>query len=391
MALLVQLVLTFPEGRPWSRAARARDRRRLPATLGGQLVGAFVFPTRATCSRCVAPDRGRRRRPGAGILGCRRRARRARPRRCGACSFCADRRTARAGAAAGRRGAHCPRRSCSCCVGRAVELAGRRYASRRSAAPSRCSSRSGSSPGSSGRGCAGRRRPTSSSSCEPRGRPACASASRGSSATRHSTLPIASTTAATSTPRARPLELPQGPDRAVTLVTARGEEVAALVHDRRCSTSRRSSSPSARRPGSCSRTSVWRPRCARSSPRCGHRAPGSSPRPTPSGGGSSATSTTGPSSGSSRSRSRSDSRPPRRRGGRPTCWLRAQDEVEEAIAELRELARGIHPTLLREEGLEAAVDALARRTPLPVAVEGSVGERLPDAVELAAYFLVSEA
>jgi signal transduction histidine kinase len=69
----------------------------------------------------------------------------------------------------------------------------------------------------------------------------------------------------------------------------------------------------------------------------------------------------------------------------------AQDEVEEAIAELRELARGIHPTLLREEGLETAVEALARRTPLPVTVEGSVGNRLPDAVELAAYFLISEA
>src|SRR5205823_2649115 len=70
---------------------------------------------------------------------------------------------------------------------------------------------------------------------------------------------------------------------------------------------------------------------------------------------------------------------------------RAQDEVEAAIAELRELARGIHPTLLREEGLEAAVEALARRTPLPVTVEGSVPDRLPAAVELAAYFLVSEA
>ena len=43
---------------------------------------------------------------------------------------------------------------------------------------------------------------------------------------------------------------------------------------------------------------------------------------------------------------------------------RAQDEVEQAIAELRELARGIHPMLLRDEGLEAAVEALARRTPL---------------------------
>ena len=70
---------------------------------------------------------------------------------------------------------------------------------------------------------------------------------------------------------------------------------------------------------------------------------------------------------------------------------RAQEQVEEAIVELRELARGIHPTLLREEGLVAAVEALARRTPLPVTVEGSAGDRLPDPVELAAYFLVSEA
>ena len=70
---------------------------------------------------------------------------------------------------------------------------------------------------------------------------------------------------------------------------------------------------------------------------------------------------------------------------------RAQDEVEQAIAELRELARGIHPTLLREEGLQAAVEALARRAPLPVTVQGTLTDRLPDPAELAAYFLVSEA
>jgi signal transduction histidine kinase len=70
---------------------------------------------------------------------------------------------------------------------------------------------------------------------------------------------------------------------------------------------------------------------------------------------------------------------------------RAQDEVEQAIAELRELARGIHPTLLRDEGLQAAVEALARRAPLPVTVESTVADRLPDPVELAAYFVVSEA
>ena len=77
--------------------------------------------------------------------------------------------------------------------------------------------------------------------------------------------------------------------------------------------------------------------------------------------------------------------------GTAGALVRAQDEVEQAIAELRELARGIHPTLLRDEGLQAAVEALARRVPLPVSVNGAVQERLPDPVELAAYFVVSEA
>jgi signal transduction histidine kinase len=70
---------------------------------------------------------------------------------------------------------------------------------------------------------------------------------------------------------------------------------------------------------------------------------------------------------------------------------RAQDDVEEALIELRELARGIHPALLRDEGLEAAVGALARRAPLPVTVNGTVRGRLSDPIELAAYFVVSEA
>ena len=70
---------------------------------------------------------------------------------------------------------------------------------------------------------------------------------------------------------------------------------------------------------------------------------------------------------------------------------RAQDEVEQAIAELRELARGIHPTLLRDGGLTVAVEALARRAPLPVRVQSGVRARLPDPIELAAYLVVSEA
>ena len=70
---------------------------------------------------------------------------------------------------------------------------------------------------------------------------------------------------------------------------------------------------------------------------------------------------------------------------------RAQDEVEQAITELRQLARGIHPTLLRDDGLEAAVVSLARRAPLPVTVHGSVPTRIPGTVESAAYFVVAEA
>jgi signal transduction histidine kinase len=80
-----------------------------------------------------------------------------------------------------------------------------------------------------------------------------------------------------------------------------------------------------------------------------------------------------------------------RAGDGVDALARAQDEVEQAIGELRELARGIHPTLLRDEGLEAAVASLARRTPLPVTVHGSVSSRIPDTVALAAYFVVAEA
>jgi len=71
--------------------------------------------------------------------------------------------------------------------------------------------------------------------------------------------------------------------------------------------------------------------------------------------------------------------------------VQAQGDLEQALAELREFARGIHPTLLGEDGLDAAVEALARRASMPVEVEGSVGSRLPANVELAAYFFVSEA
>jgi signal transduction histidine kinase len=70
---------------------------------------------------------------------------------------------------------------------------------------------------------------------------------------------------------------------------------------------------------------------------------------------------------------------------------RSCQELDEALKELRELARGIHPTVLSVRGLAGAVEALARRAPLPVEVGELPGRRLPDQVELAAYFVVSEA
>jgi signal transduction histidine kinase len=70
---------------------------------------------------------------------------------------------------------------------------------------------------------------------------------------------------------------------------------------------------------------------------------------------------------------------------------RSRQELDEALKELRELARGIHPTVLSVRGLAGAVEALARRAPLPVEVGGLPAHRLPEQVELAAYFVVSEA
>jgi signal transduction histidine kinase len=63
----------------------------------------------------------------------------------------------------------------------------------------------------------------------------------------------------------------------------------------------------------------------------------------------------------------------------------------EALDELRDLARGIHPPILTDRGLEAAVAALTARSPVPVALSVDVSGRPPAAVETAAYFTVSEA
>ena len=189
----------------------------------------------------------------------------------------------------------------------------------------------------------------------------------------------------------QPLDLRQGPDRAITLVTVQGAEVAALVHDpalldepalvesvrataglvlenERLAAEVRAQLAEVRasRVRLVAATDAERRRLER------NLHDGAQQRLV----------TLSLTLGLAASRSDASNR---------DVLGRAQDEVEEAITELRELARGIHPTLLREEGLDAAVEALARRTPLPVRVEGTVGDRPPDAVELAAYFLVSEA
>jgi signal transduction histidine kinase len=189
----------------------------------------------------------------------------------------------------------------------------------------------------------------------------------------------------------RPTELPEGSDRAITIVTAQGEEVAALVHDpalldepalvesvrataglvlenERLAAEVRAQLAEVRasRARIVTATDAERRRLER------NLHDGAQQRLV----------TLSVALGLAASRGyAADSK----------ALSSAQDEVEEAINELRELARGIHPTLLREQGLGAAVEALARRTPLPVTVEGTVERRLPDAVELAAYLLVSEA
>ncbi len=69
----------------------------------------------------------------------------------------------------------------------------------------------------------------------------------------------------------------------------------------------------------------------------------------------------------------------------------ARAGVEEALRELRQLARGIHPPVLTDRGLEAAISALADRSAIPVTVTADVPERPAASVETAAYFVAAEA
>jgi signal transduction histidine kinase len=69
----------------------------------------------------------------------------------------------------------------------------------------------------------------------------------------------------------------------------------------------------------------------------------------------------------------------------------AHDEAKRAITELRELVRGIHPAVLADRGLDAALSSVAARCPVPVQLSVDLPERPPAPVEAAAYFVVTEA
>ena len=66
-------------------------------------------------------------------------------------------------------------------------------------------------------------------------------------------------------------------------------------------------------------------------------------------------------------------------------------EAAGALDELREIARGIHPAILAERGLAPALKTLARRSPIPVDLQVHVTERLPEPVEVSAYYVIAEA
>ncbi len=73
-----------------------------------------------------------------------------------------------------------------------------------------------------------------------------------------------------------------------------------------------------------------------------------------------------------------------------SALAQAADQLQSAIAELRELARGIHPAVLTDRGLPPALESLAERSPVPVRVDHDLVRRLPGPVEGSFYFVVAE-
>ena len=189
----------------------------------------------------------------------------------------------------------------------------------------------------------------------------------------------------------RPAEFPAG--RAVTEIEHDGARIAAIVHDETLL----EEPELVRAAGAAAALALHNERLdaelraryeeLRAS------APGWSRPATPRAARSSATSTTAPSSTSSRSRSRCAWPAPARETDSKAAALLddAIDELKEGLAELRELARGIHPAVLTERGLEPALAGLAARATVPVSVSADVDGRLEPELESAAYFVVCEA
>jgi signal transduction histidine kinase len=75
----------------------------------------------------------------------------------------------------------------------------------------------------------------------------------------------------------------------------------------------------------------------------------------------------------------------------PSLAAELAEGLKDVSDELREVSRGIHPTILTEAGLGPALRALARRSNIPVDVDVQLDERLPERVEAAAYYIASEA
>jgi len=70
---------------------------------------------------------------------------------------------------------------------------------------------------------------------------------------------------------------------------------------------------------------------------------------------------------------------------------RAADDLARAVGDLQEIARGIHPVILSHGGLRPALNGLARRCPVPVHRQTAINGRLPEPVEVALYYVASEA
>ncbi len=77
--------------------------------------------------------------------------------------------------------------------------------------------------------------------------------------------------------------------------------------------------------------------------------------------------------------------------GAQELLVQSHEESKIVLKELRDLVRGIHPAVLTDRGLDAAISAIAGRSPIPVDVDVELEQRLPDDVEGTAYFFVVEA